>query len=109
MAFYECIFIARQDLAPSDVEKLTDNMVAILEKHDGKVTKRESWGIRSLAYEINKNRKGHYVLLGVEASEAALEAYRTEQRLSEETLRNMEVRLEAIDSKPSVMMRDEAA
>lgn len=110
MAFYECVFIARQDLSPSDVEKLTDSMVAILEKHDAKVIKRESWGMRSLAYEINKNRKGHYVMLGVEAKEPALEAYRTEQRLSEETIRNMEVKVEEMDSsKPSIMMRDEAA
>jgi len=110
MAFYECVFIARQDLAPNDVEKLTDSMAAVMEKRGAKVLKRESWGLRPLAYEINKNRKGHYVMLAVEASEEALDAYRTEQRLSEETLRNLEVRVDAIDSnKPSVMMREEAA
>lgn len=109
MAFYECVFIARQDLAPSDVEKLTNSMVAVLEKHGAKVQKRESWGLRPLAYEINKNRKGHYVMLGVEATEKALEAYRNEQRLSEETLRNLEVRVEALDTKPSALLREEAA
>ncbi len=110
MAFYECTFIARQDLAPNDVEKLTDSMVAVLEKHDAKIIKREAWGIRPLAYEINKNRKGHYVMLGIEATEPALDAYRTEQRLSEETIRNLEVKVDEMDSsKPSIMMRDEAA
>lgn len=110
MAFYECTFIARQDLSPNDVEKLTDNVVAILEKHKAKIIKRESWGLRPLAYEINKNRKGHYVMLAVEASEEALNAYRTEQRLSEETVRSLEIKVdEAEVKKPSVMMRDEAA
>ncbi len=110
MAFYECTFIARQDLSPNDVEKLTDNLVAILEKNDATIIKRESWGMRQLAYEINKNRKGHYVMLGIEAKEPALTAYRTELRLSEETIRNMEIQVDEMDSsKPSIMMRDEAA
>lgn len=109
MAFYECTFIARQDLAPSDVQKLTDERVALLEKHGAKVIKRESWGLRNLAYEINKNRKGHYVFLGVEAKEEALEAYRNEHRLSEEVLRNVEIFSEEMDGKPTIMMRDEAA
>ena len=110
MAFYECTFIARQDLAPNDVEKLTDNMIAVLEKHDAKIIRREGWGMRPLAYEINKNRKGHYVMLSIEASEAALDAYRTEQRWSEETLRSLEIKVDEMDSsKPSIMMRDEAA
>lgn len=110
MAFYECTFIARQDLSPADVEKLTDSMVAILEKNDAKIIKRENWGLRPLAYEINKNRKGHYVMLGVEAKEEALDAYRTEQRLSEETVRSMEIKVDEMDgSQPSIMMREEAA
>jgi small subunit ribosomal protein S6 len=110
MAFYECTFIARQDLAPSDVKKLTEERVALLEKHGAKVMKQENWGIRTLAYEINKNRKGHYVFLGVEAKEEALEAYRNEQRLSEEVVRNVEIFVEEMDAnKPTVMMRDEAA
>lgn len=110
MAFYECTFIARQDLSPSDVTKLTDSVVATLEKHNAKIIKRESWGLRPLAYEINKNRKGHFVMLGVEAKEEALTAYRTEQRLSEETIRSMEIKVDEMDSStPSIMMRDEAA
>ena len=109
MAFYECTFIARQDLAPSDVEKLADSRVELLEKHGAKLVKRESWGLRPLAYEINKNRKGHYVMLGIEAEEKALDAYRTENRLSEEVIRGLEIVVDEMDKKPSLMMRDEAA
>lgn len=106
MAIYECTFVARQDLSKADVSKLADAMTATLEKHGAKVLKREEWGIRPLAYEINKNRKGSYVMLVVEGNEAALEAYRTEQRLSEETIRNLEIKVDGYDNKPSVMMRD---
>jgi len=106
MAFYECTFIARQDLAKSDVEKLTDEVVSILEKREATVHRREYWGIRPLAYEINKNRKGHYTMLVVEGNELALEAYRTYQRLSEETLRNLEIRVDELNTNPSIMMRD---
>ncbi len=105
MAFYECTFIARQDLSKPDVDKLTDNLTALLQKHKAKVVKREYWGLRPLAYEINKNRRGHYMMLGIEASNPAMDALRNELRLSEEVIRNLEVRVEKIDSKPSVILQ----
>lgn len=104
-AFYECTFIARQDLAKSDVDTLTDNLVELLGKHGGKVLKREYWGLRPLAYEINKNRRGHYVLLGVEATAAAMTALTNEMRLSEDVVRNLEVNVDKIDNKPSAILQ----
>ena len=111
MTHYECTFIARQDLSKADVDKLADNITALIEKNDGKVLKREYWGLRSMAYEIKKNRKGHYVMLGIEGGGKAIEAIRTELRLSEEVLRNLEIKVDTIDSKPTVMAQraDEAA
>lgn len=105
MAQYECTFIVRQDLTKPDVEKLVDSLVAILEKKGGKVLKRENWGLRPLAYEINKNRKGHYVMLGVEATGEALDAMTSEMRLSEEVIRNLEIKVEKLDTKPSAPMQ----
>ncbi len=104
-AFYECTFIARQDLAKADVDKLTDEFSALLQKNGGKVVKREYWGLRPLAYEVAKNRRGHYVLLGVEAPHAALLALQTELGHSESIIRNMEVRVEKIDNKPSAILQ----
>lgn len=103
--FYECTFIARQDLAKADVDKLADEFTALLQKNGGKVVKREYWGLRPLAYEVAKNRRGHYVMLGVEAPHAALLAMQTEMGHSESVIRNMEVRVDKIDSKPSVMLQ----
>ncbi len=105
MAQYECTFIARQDLSKPDVDKLTDNLIALLEKHGGKVVKREYWGLRQMAYEINKNRKGHYVLLGIDAGNAAMDAIGNEMRLSEEVVRNLVIKVEKIDNKPSAPMQ----
>lgn len=105
MAFYECTFIARQDLSKPDVDKIADDLTTLLQKHKGKVVKREYWGLRPLAYEINKNRRGHYVMLGIDAGNAAMDALRTELRLSEEVIRNLEVRVEKIDNKPSAILQ----
>ena len=111
MAHYECTFIARPDLSKSDVDKLADTMTAVIEKNGGKVVKREYWGLKTMAYEINKNRKGHYVMLGVEGGGAAIDAVRHEIRITEEILRGMEIKVEKLESKPSVqaMRADEAA
>lgn len=110
MAHYECTFIARQDLSKSDLDKLVKELEAALAKHDGKIEKNEYWGLRSLAYEINKQRKGHYTMLGVTAGNAAMEAFRTALKLSEDVIRHLEVKVDKFDTKPSPMMRgDEAA
>ena len=72
MAFYEHIFIARQDISASQVETITADLTKIIEGLDGKVAKNEYWGLKNLAYKIKKNRKGHYVLLNIEGPHAVL-------------------------------------
>src|SRR6202142_680016 len=81
MSFYENIFIARQDATAAQVEALTDAFAAILAEQGGKVTKREYWGLRNLSYRIKKNRKGHYMLLNIDAPAAAV--VRSEEHTSE--------------------------
>ena len=66
MPFYECVFIARQDISTSAVDDLANKFAAIITDNGGKVTKREDWGLRQLAYRIEKNRKGHYVLFNID-------------------------------------------
>jgi ribosomal protein S6 len=96
MAFYECVFIARQDISSQQVDGLSDEFAGIVEAGGGKVTKRESWGLRNLAYKIKKNRKGHYMLFNIDApSEAVLEMERN-MRLNEDVLRYLTVRVEEV-------------
>jgi small subunit ribosomal protein S6 len=105
MAYYECVFIARQDISTQQVEVLSDEFAQIIETGGGKVTKRESWGLRNLAFKIKKNRKGHYMLFNIDGpSDAVLEMERN-MRLNEDVLRYMTVRVEELEEGPSAMMQ----
>src|SRR5688572_7918612 len=72
MPLYESVFIARQDLTPAQVETLSGNVADLIKKEGGKVTKTEQWGLKTLAYRIKKNKKGHYVLMNIESPAAAI-------------------------------------
>ena len=104
MPFYECVFITRQDIPANEVDKLADNFADIISAEGGKVTKRENWGLRQLAYRIQKNRKGHYVLFNIDAPSSAVKEMERQMRINENLLRFMTVRVEALEEGPSVMM-----
>ena len=72
MPLYEHVFLARQDASTQQVEELTTQMTGIVEGLGGKVVKMENWGVRSLTYRMNKNRKAHFVLLNIDAPSAAV-------------------------------------
>ncbi len=105
MPLYEHVFLARQDASPQQVEELTTQMTGIVEQLGGKVTKTENWGVRSLTYRINKNRKAHFVLLNIDAPSAAIAEIERQERISEEVLRYLSVRVEELEEGPSAMMR----
>ena len=105
MPAYESVFIARQDVGSSQVDALTDNFSEIIEQGGGKVSKREYWGLRNLAYRIKKNRKGHYVLLNIEAPAPAVLEMERLMRLNEDILRFMTLRVDELEEGPSVMMQ----
>ncbi len=98
MAKYESVFIARQDLAPAQVEQLAEKMAKIITDNGGRVHKTDHWGLKTLAYRINKNRKGHYVLFELDTPAPALHELERNLRLSEDVLRYMSVRIEAFAS-----------
>lgn len=104
MPYYETVFIARQDLTESQVKDLTETVKKILEDQGGKIHKVENWGLRTLAYRIKKNRKGHYVLVESEAPGAAVIELERVLRLNEDVLRSLTVREDALSDGPSVMM-----
>ena len=107
MPFYECVFIARQDIAANQVEALTTVFADIIQNNGGKVTKTEQWGLRSLAYRINKNKKGHYVLFNLDAPPAAVAEMERNMRISEDILRFMTVSVDELEEAPSAMLRKE--
>ena len=104
MAYYENVFVARQDMSPAQVEGLADSYATLIEESGGKVVKREHWGLKTLAYRIKKNRKGHYVMFDMEAESAAVLELERQMRLSEDVIRFLTIRLEEISEAPSPMM-----
>ena len=106
MPLYESVYIARPDISPAQVEALTADWTKILEDNGGKVTKDEYWGLKSLAYRIKKNRKGHYSLMNIDASPAALAELERNLRLSEDVLRYISIRVDEHEEGPSVMMQN---
>jgi len=94
MPLYESIFIARQDVPTTQVEALTKTFSDIIVADGGKVMKTEAWGLRNLAYRINKNKKGHYVLLALDAVPAANAEMERNMKLNEDVLRFMTIRVE---------------
>jgi small subunit ribosomal protein S6 len=104
MPLYECVLIARNDVTQQQVEAIADTVGADLELDGGSVKKREYWGLRSLAYRVKKNRKGHYMLLGLEAKPAFITEMERLLRLNEDVLRFMTLRVEEIEEAPSAIL-----
>jgi small subunit ribosomal protein S6 len=104
MPLYETVLIARNDLTQAQVEAIADQIAATVTEGGGEVKKREYWGLRGLAYRIKKNRKGHYVLLGLDCAPAAEREVDRQIGLNEDVLRHMTVRIEALDEAPSAIL-----
>jgi small subunit ribosomal protein S6 len=106
MALYEHMLIARQDISAQQVDALATHLKTIIENEGGKVEKQEYWGLRSLAYRIKKNRKGHYVLLNVNAPANAITELERQLKINEDVLRYMSVRVEAFEQSNSSKKRE---
>ncbi|MCH1568613.1 MAG: 30S ribosomal protein S6 [Alphaproteobacteria bacterium] len=106
MALYEHIFIARQDISAQQVEGLVDLAQAVLEDNGGKITKTEYWGLKSLAYRVKKNRKGHYTLLNIEADHAAVSELERRISLNDDIIRHMTLRVDEHETDESIQMRN---
>jgi small subunit ribosomal protein S6 len=105
MPLYEHVYLARQDLSPQQVEELTTQFKGVIEQNGGKIAKEEYWGVKSLSYRIRKNRKAHMTLFNIDAPPAAINEIERQERLNEDVLRYITIRVEAHEEGPSAMMR----
>jgi small subunit ribosomal protein S6 len=105
MALYEHVFLARQDLAQAQVDALAETATKIVEEGNGKVVKTETWGLRTLAYRIAKNRKAHYVMLDIDAPAGVVAELERQNAINEDIVRYMTIRVDAHEQGPSAMMR----
>lgn len=106
MPCYECVFIARQDISAAQTEGLTETFSQVITENGGSIANVESWGLRTLTYRIKKNRKGHYVLMNIEAPAPAVHEMERQMRINEDVLRFMTLRLDAFEEGPSAMVRN---
>jgi small subunit ribosomal protein S6 len=104
LAYYENVFIARQDISVAQVEELTDTFTKVINDNDGKIVKTENWGLRTLAYRIKKNRKGHYIMLNIDAPGAAIHEMERQMRINEDVLRYLTIKIDAFEEGPSAML-----
>ena len=105
MPLYEHIYLARQDVSPQQVEEMTNTLTEVLSQGGGKVTKNEYWGLKSLSYRIQKNRKAHYSLLNIDAPAPAIAEMERPMRINEDILRFMTVRVDELEEGPSAMLQ----
>jgi small subunit ribosomal protein S6 len=105
MPLYEHVFLARQDLAQAQVDALAENATKIITDNGGKIAKTETWGLRSLAYRIAKNRKAHYVALDIDSPPAAIAELERQSNINEDIIRFLTIRVDEHEAGPSAMMR----
>lgn len=98
------IFLLRVRISPAQVEGLTETLTQIVKENGGKIEKSEYWGLRNLQYKINKNRKGHYSLFNIDGPAAAVQELERQQKINEDILRALTLRVETLDEEPSPVL-----
>ncbi|MGA8155072.1 MAG: 30S ribosomal protein S6, partial [Rhodoplanes sp.] len=105
MPLYEHVYLARQDLSAQQADELTGQFKGVIEQLGGSVQKVEYWGVKSLTYRMRKNRKAHFTLLNIDAPPAALAEIERQERINEDVLRSLTIRVDSLEAGPSAMMR----
>ena len=105
MPLYEHVYLARQDLSAQQIDELTGQFKGVIEQLGGSVQKVEYWGVKSLSYRMRKNRKAHFTLLNIDAPPAAVAEIERQERINEDVLRALTIRVDELEAGPSAMMR----
>lgn len=104
MSLYECTFIVRQDATSQEVEKISSTLSNVISDNNGKILKTENWGLKTLAYEIKKNKKGHFVMFVIDAPNSAVKEMERRMKLTEDIIRHLTVKISSFDGKDSIML-----
>ena len=105
MPNYEILLIVRQDVSAQAVENIVEEFKTVVTEDGGRFSRHEYWGLRNLAYRIKKNRKGHYVLLNLEAKPETLQEVERRMRLHDDVLRHLTLRTDDLPEEPSIVMQ----
>ena len=105
MPLYESVIVTRQDINKTQVEKIISDFSNLIEDEGGKVKKNEYWGLKNLAYEINKNKKGHYTMLVLDSKPNSISEFERKLRINEDVIRFITIKIKNFEDKPSIMMQ----
>ena len=103
MAFYESVVITRPGLTDTQIENLIDELSKIISNEKGKVVNIENWGLKNLAYKINKNKKGHYFMMNLDTEPSAILEFERQMRINEDVIRFLTIRIDKISEEPSIL------
>tara|TARA_B100001540_G_scaffold312158_1_gene332803 strand:+ start:708 stop:1058 length:351 start_codon:yes stop_codon:yes gene_type:complete len=106
MPIYESVIVGRQDITKNQFDKLIEEFSSIITEQKGTIKKLEYWGLKNLAYEINKNKKGHYCMLILETAPDTISEYERKMRIHEDVIRYMTIKVNKFEDKPSIMMQN---
>ena len=104
MPLYENVIICRQDITKNQLDNIISEFKKIIEDDKGKILTEEYWGLKTLAYEINKNKKAHYNMLIIETLPDKIEEYERKLRLHEDIIRFMTLKIKNFDGNQSIMV-----
>ncbi|BBJ31114.1 30S ribosomal protein S6 [Rickettsia asiatica] len=108
MSFYESVFIIRQDVSLNDIDKIVDDFAKIIKDNNGTIIKKEYWGLRTLAYKIGNNKKGHYYFLGLDITSSVKEELERKMKLNENIIRFLTIKADSISSEPSPILKNQS-
>ena len=106
MPLYESVIICRQDITKNQLDNIISEFKKIIEDDKGKILTEEYWGLKTLAYEINKNKKAHYNMLIIETLPDKIEEYERKLRLHEDVIRFMTIKIKTFDGEHSIMVEN---
>ncbi len=105
MTLYETIIIVRQDVSSADIDTMTEEFISILKNNNSEIIKTEYWGLRNLAYDINNNKKGHYILLGTKSSNPSIKELERKLKFTQDVIRYMTLKVDSMNTTPSPILQ----
>lgn len=103
MQKYETIFILQPDLGEEEIKGITERVQEVISSFNGDLKKLEDWGLRKLAYPINKFNRGRYYYVRFDGSAAMIAELERRLRLNDKVVRYQSVKIEKEAQAPAVV------
>ena len=106
MNLYEHTIIARQDSSVSQIKKIKEKYIDIINKNKGNIVQTQEWGLMNLSYLIKKNRKGNYIHFKIEGDGSLIKELEKNEKLDKNLLRYLTVKVKKFDLETNYFSND---